>query len=162
MNKRTFTIIIFTASVALIIITAVLAYNFLNPLSNIEKTTSIEFPRGISNIDTVDNFEYLIMAHAKLPLETISDFIEDHNFSDELPDEYAGFSYTASNVKLQNLYFQIQFLEPENREFPLNANLYFLNGKDRSHCWIYVLDENSGRVWIAVFYPDRSGDLYCR
>jgi len=162
MKKQTFAAILLTVSIVLVIITAVFAYNFLSPIKSIERLTGITLPQGISQIDSYDNLEYLVMAHAKIPDREISGLINTHNFSSELPEEYQRVIFTSANIKLRNLNFQTQFLKPENREFPSNANLYFLNGKDVSNCWIYVLDQNSGRIWVAVFYPDRSGDLFCQ
>lgn len=162
MKKQTLAVFIVTLACLLVTISVFFVYDYLRPVSTIERVSHIQFPKGSSQIDAFDNLEYLVTAHVKIPDTKILDFINNNNLSSELPEEFKGLNYTPSTIQLRNFGFQVHLFKPENQELPPNAELFFLYGKNEFNCWVYVLDKNSGRMWVVAFYPDWGGDLSCR
>ena len=114
-------------------------------LNYIQRATEINLPSGISQVDTFDNLEYFIVAHVRLRKEDVASF----------RDEYGFFSIPAFST----LYLPTEGLKPENRTIPANADLVYLEGRSESNSWECALDQNSGRLWIVVYYPDPGGTL---
>ena len=136
-------IIAIIIGIILIAIIAVPGIRWLshNRLAYIERTTGIAFPSTISQIDVSDNMEFVTVAHVKLQETDIESFANKY-----------GFSSTPVDVT-----HWIETLQSENRTIPSNAALRYLEGRSSSNRWLFALDQNSGRVWAVVFYPDPGG-----
>ena len=132
---------------------------FSSPINFIEKTTNIEFPRGISQVDQYDNLEVYVVAHVKLPDSSVQSFAEQHHFSPTNPSPRI--AVDPPIFRLEDVIFGVERLKIENQTIPDDADVLFVSGKVESNCWRYVLDQNSGRLWVSVMYPDMSGDLAC-
>ncbi len=156
-NKKTLFIIFVAILISFAVIWTI--NNFLNPINYIEQKTDIKFPNGVSQIDTYDNLEYYVVAHVKLPDSVIQNFAKDNGFSSTFPS--SRIIPISSTVRLADVIFGVDDLEIENQILPNDAGLLFVSGEDGSNCWRYVLDQNSGRLWVSVIYSDRSGDQGC-
>lgn len=111
-------------------------------LQYIQRATNILLPSGYSEVDIFDNTEFYVVAHVRLRDDTIADFLHDYHFGD--PEFFIPWLDT---------------LKPENRTLPTNAKLRYLEGRSATNSWQFVLDEQSGRLWMLVFYPDPGGTL---
>lgn len=114
-----------------------------NRLAYIERTTGITFPSPVSQIDVFDNTEYFVVAHVKLRKADVEPFANRY-----------GFDTTSVDVALW-----MESLELENRTIPTNADLRYLEGRSSSNSWLFALDQDSGRLWMVVFYLDSGGTL---
>jgi len=112
-------------------------------LAYIEKTTGISFPVRVSQIDTFDNGEYFTVAHVKLSEADIPVFTQKNGFFSEAVDVTPW----------------IATLKPENRAIPAGARLRYLAGRSQTNRWVYALEQETGRMWVVVFYPDPGGAL---
>ncbi|MCL4871566.1 MAG: hypothetical protein KJ063_21620 [Anaerolineae bacterium] len=113
-------------------------------LAYIEKTTGLTFPAQLSQVDVFDNGEFYVTAHIKLRDEDSLAFINQY-----------GFDKTPTMI----LTPWIMMLKPENRIMPTNANVWYQEGRTASNRWECIIDQDSGRLWIVIFYPDSSGAL---
>lgn len=143
--KRVLLIGIVAIIIGIILIIAVVApgIHWLNHnrLAYIEQTTGIAFPPAVSQIDVFDNMEHFVAAHTKLQKTDIESFANKY-----------GFGTTPVDVTPW-----IETLQPENHTIPTNADLRYLEGRSSSNRWLFALDQNSGRLWGVVFYPDPGG-----
>lgn len=112
-----------------------------NSLAYIERTSGVLFPHQVSQVDVFDNHEFYVVAHVRLQEEDTPLFLNQY-----------GFGTTPNTVTPW-----IESLKPENRTIPADASLRYLAGRSQSNQWVYVLDQNSGRLWVVVFYPDPGG-----
>lgn len=110
-------------------------------LAYIERTTGMVFPSGVSEVDVYDNLEFYVVAHARLPEKDTRLFINQHGFE---PKPGAAMPWTES-------------LRPENRAIPADADLWSLEGQSQTNRWVAVIEQNSGRLWMVIFYPDPGG-----
>lgn len=138
-----FGLVVFAIVVIIVAIAAVPGIRWLmhQRLVYIEKTTGIVFPSTTSKIDVFDNTEFFFAAHAKLQETDIESFSSKHRF-------------TTTPVDVTPW---IDVLKSENRTIPDNADLRYLEGRNNTNRWLMALDQNSGRMWIVVFYPDPGG-----
>lgn len=112
-----------------------------NKLSYIEHVTGIAFPFSVSQIDVFDNMEHYVVAQIRLQDADITPFANEYGFN-------------TAPVAATSL---IETLKFENRTIPTNADLLYLEGHSNNNSWLSALDQNSGRLWIVVFYPDPGG-----
>ena len=112
-----------------------------NRLAYIERATGIIFPSTVSQIDVFDNTEYFVVAHIKLQKADVEPFANKYGFD-------------TTSVGLASWTESLKF---ENRIIPTNADLRYLEGRSSSNSWLFALDQDSGRLWMVVFYPDPGG-----
>ncbi len=143
-------IVVIVAGIGLVCLVAIVVLAvilwFASGLRYIQRATGIILPSGISQVDTFDNLEYYTVAHVRLRKEDIASFRDEYGFS--IPDFHTSPSLMTVALK------------PENRVIPANADLVYLEGRSESNSWQCALDQNSGRLWIIVFYPDPGGTLH--
>lgn len=108
-------------------------------LGYIEQTTGLTFPAASTEVDTFDNGEFYTVAHLRLPVTEIAPWAAQFN---------------AEPVELLPW---ITVLRPENRQLPAAAHWCYFSGQNTSQRWLAALDENSGRLWVVVFYLDPGG-----
>ena len=110
-------------------------------LGYIQNVTGITLPFWISQVDTFDNLETFFVAHVKLREQDIAPFTKEYAF----------------NTTPVLLTPWIDTLGPKNRTLPVDADLWYLEGRSEHNRWLCTLDQKSGRLWIVVFYPDPGG-----
>jgi len=106
-----------------------------------EQTTGLNIPAEISLLDVFDNTETFIAVHLQLKDEDIQPFLQQ-----------SGFEPTFLNSTIW-----MATLKPENRTFPPDASLLHREGYSQYNHWECIIDQNSGRVWLVIFYPDPGG-----
>jgi hypothetical protein len=114
--------------------------------SEFEKMSKIKLPRNTKTIETFDNGEYEIDGKFIIPEKSIDSFIKENNL------------VPLSDVK----YYRkdpVPLLKDEYKPDISNIKeFYWLDDCNSSNHWRYLLNKNSGELWIGVDYPDMSGD----
>lgn len=142
--------------VTIIVLGAVIAYwLLLSPQAHLQylnKSIGITLTNNEKDVDVYDNKEFYIVAHIRLSDLTRKRFLEDKSLN---PLDSSDMNQiTAINEVKQ----YINILKPQNRALPSSKTIYLAHGRNDSQRWDLVLDNNTSRLWIVLFYPDPSGD----
>lgn len=119
-------------------------------IDDFEYALGTEFPDGTSQADFYDNLEYYMVMYAILP-DCGYDFLQT----------FASVRHESTfNIEWFKSWFSSSQLQRQNRSIPDGVNFAYKQGKGTDRTWYMVLDRDTGRIWILVFYPDHAGDLY--
>lgn len=138
---------ILLAIAALAIIAAVMAVMLVVTLRStglafVQRHSAIELPRNVTEVDTFDNGETFVVAYVRLP--DVAAFVQSNDLE------------RSADPDVLRPYVDV--LRPEHRTLPTGPGVSGASGRSAEHEWHALLDEDDGRLWIVVLYPDAAGD----
>jgi hypothetical protein len=113
----------------------------------ISKVTQVYLPNGSSNQKVYDNSENYIIGYANLPKNRVTSFLKEYNFQ-------------PASKPIEKLIL-INSLIEKNTEFPpieVNEFLYYLLGNKNKRPWEYIVNKETGQLWVFLNYPDYAGN----
>lgn len=126
-----------------------------------EKTSQLEFPRGVQIINCGDNLEGGIWVHLQFPKKDMYKFISKINFhsyssnTEYITDDTGKIiPFFSDDVSIET--FE-QNMSEKYVEIP-KTELTFITTiqKEKEYLLTYILNIRSGMFWGHIVYPDRS------
>ena len=112
-------------------------------LSYIEKISNVQLPEHINVISEFDNVEFVAGGKYRIDKKDLPVFLHSYPFEPLGRQHYRPFfnSYAGK----------------DSIPISQSAQLKYFSGCKPGNTWLFIINENTGELWIEIHYPDFSG-----
>lgn len=118
-----------------------------NTIKFIERVTSIKLPSRTKVVQLTDNGEFIVVGKFLLPIEDVPSFEKQNHF--------------VPAIRKEELYFLSGRLFIDSANWPKPNDfkqVSHMSDCKRSNTWDFLINNETGELWVTVDYPDMAGD----
>ena len=121
-----------------------LSCSFRATEATIGRIAKVDLPNRRTDRDIFFTWRFHVAAHFRAPSSEVEKFLDRYEFQ-----------------RVDWLTFSKRFwskeLKPENQRAPDGKSIFYMKGITRGHGWWFVVEQDSGRIWAFLQYPETLG-----